>query len=219
MIRDHLKTKREGTHFCIPLCNPVSITKSYKTDMRLIHPYVIGVFIGDGCFSASSANRISYSGTDKEIDDNIRSTGYEVIERQDERSKSIVFDGALKELKRLFGEECYSIDKFIPGPYLYGTKDDRMELLKGLIDTDGYVDSRGHMSYSTISERLANDFAFLVRSLGGKATIKKNAAGYKDKGGEYIKCNDCYTVYFNTKFNKEITGISRKKERARKTFR
>lgn len=69
----------------------------------------------------------------------------------------------------------------------------------------------------TISKQLAEDVAFIVRSLGGVATIKKGAAGYK-KDGEYIQCNDCYDVHFRTKINPELVSISRKKEKAKYEF-
>ena len=57
-------------HLCIPLCKPVKFTKSYKYDMRTIHPYILGVLIGDGSLTKSSMsiNTVGYTGIDKEID-------------------------------------------------------------------------------------------------------------------------------------------------------
>jgi chaperonin GroEL len=56
--------------------------------------------------------------------------------------------------------------KFIPTSYLYSSKKTREALLKGLIDTDGYVNSRGLFEFSTVSDKLANDFVELARGLG-----------------------------------------------------
>jgi hypothetical protein len=55
--------------------------------------------------------------------------------------------------------------KFIPKQYVFADKKSRQALLAGLLDTDGYL---GMMFYDfkTSSPQLANDVAFLARSLG-----------------------------------------------------
>ncbi len=60
-------------------------------------------------------------------------------------------------------------NKHIPKDYLTGSRDDRMALLAGILDTDGYL---GH-SYDIIQEStgLANQIAFLARSMGFAAYV------------------------------------------------
>jgi hypothetical protein len=64
----------------------------------------------------------------------------------------------------------YSYEKFIPSCYLFNTFRVRQELLQGLMDGNGSVSvSDNHLEYVTSSKRLADDFIFLVQSLGGVA--------------------------------------------------
>jgi len=54
--------------------------------------------------------------------------------------------------------KCTSEFKFIPNEYKYTSISDRVELLKGLMDTDGTVSKCGKdITYTSISERLAGD--------------------------------------------------------------
>ena len=63
-------------------------------------------------------------------------------------------------------------DKFIPEEYLYTSTENRLELLRGLMDTDGTVKkSTGEASFTTTSKKLADGIIELVRSLGGRARI------------------------------------------------
>lgn len=72
----------------------------------------------------------------------------------------------LKEEIKKLNLNCKSEHKFIPPEYLRGSVDQRMEILKGLMDTDGYCGKDGYIEYSTSSEQLSKDVVDLCRSLG-----------------------------------------------------
>jgi replicative DNA helicase len=95
-----------------------------------------------------------------------------------------------------------SEDKFIPEAYKWASPSDRLEMLRGLMDTDGsaqvqYKEGREiparTLEFCSVSSQLAEDVAFLVRSLGGVAKIKRSSAGYR-KDGVYKRCLDRYRV-------------------------
>lgn len=56
-------------------------------------------------------------------------------------------------------------DKFIPEMYKLASRDNRLELLAGLIDTDGHLTHSGY-DYVTKSKQLADDIVFVCRSVG-----------------------------------------------------
>lgn len=63
--------------------------------------------------------------------------------------------------------------KFVPEAYKIASVAVRHAVLQGLLDTDGTVNSKtgSNVSFSTISDQLALDVAWLVRSLGGRARV------------------------------------------------
>lgn len=157
---------------------------SYKDINGLIHPYILGVLLGDGSMSPSPA--IYSDLKDVEIQDKVETlleeTGF-TLSRKIERGnfiKSLIVNKDNKShQKQSFGRRfleplgllnviCY--DKFIPEIYFSLCSSDRFELLKGLMDTDGTV-GRTMANYSTSSFQLANDVRRLVESLGGIASI------------------------------------------------
>src|SRR5690606_7017773 len=67
-------------------------------------------------------------------------------------------------------------NKHIPEKYLFSNLKTRRELLTGLMDSDGTIDTKGRCEFSTIKKQLAEDVLFLIRSLGIKANMKEGDA-------------------------------------------
>lgn len=215
----------KGQHLIIPLSKPIQFTTGCHKPK--IAPYVLGALIGDGCITDCliKVNAVGFTTIDDEIVQRFEQCGYDMshyhraIKNPNIKEFYIYDNKLINELKRLELAGNNSLTHYIPKDYKLASINDRIELMQGLIDTDGYVDSRGHIIYTTISKKLANDVAFVVRSLGGVATITEHKSGYKRPDtGEYVQCNNHFDVQIRTKMNPDLCGLSRKKERATYLF-
>lgn len=88
----------------------------------------------------------------------------------------------LRNALKQFNLMCRSVNKHIPDIYLFNSREIRLNLLQGLYDTDGYTELEGSTTFTTCSDKLSEDFAFLVRSLGIRDTVVDQPAKYKLKG-------------------------------------
>ena len=222
-MKNKNKGMYKGKNLNIPLPEPVQFTRPITpTTPRPISPYVLGALIGDGCMGESICDRCIYLCTpDEFIVEKFKSYGYDMSKKYANDIDScatyvISNNNIVEDIKTLKMNGCTAANKFIPKFYKYSTIEERKELLCGLLDTDGYVDDRGHISYTTISKNLAEDVAFVVRSLGGRASITSKKAGYKDGDGVFHPCNEAYTIWICTKFNDEIVSLPKKKNRVKK---
>jgi len=87
---------------------------------------------------------------------------------------------ALRELG-VFG------DKFLPDSYLRNSRSIRLELLAGIVDTDGHL-HHGGFDIIQKNERMANEIVFLARSLGLSATIAPCKKGCQTGAvGDYFR--------------------------------
>lgn len=157
-----------------------------------IDAYTLGVFLGNGTFSIgkSHSGRLAISCQDFVILEKI-SKKYPVmsVHKKQQQEKCADYDfslmGDLAQQLRDLGLAGHKAgDKFIPIPCLTADATYRRELLAGLLDTDGTVDSHGGVDYSTKSSQLAQDVKALVFSLGGFAAIRedwKNCQSFKEK--------------------------------------
>lgn len=220
MIIEHIdkqKGKRQPRHLSVPLCKPVRFTRS-KSFKPKFSPYLIGALIGDGCMTegAIKTNACFLFNPDIEVIEAFKdSVEYSYCEFERGCYRMRINDKELiEEVKRL-GIVGSTVEKHIPKMYLYGTLEERWSLIQGLMDTDGTIDERGHLSYTTISKQLAEDVKFLVNSLGGLATISKGSAGYRDNDGEYVKCNDAYDIYIRIPEAERMFRVQRKIDRCK----
>lgn len=203
----------------VPVTNEVAFNVTYRKRSS-IDPYWLGVLLGDGYLAK---DRISITSNDvSEITTSLKNSKIKFVVKSkfNTTAKSFNFvKESFQEYKNelikldLLGKK--SLDKFIPKQFIYNTVENRYALIQGLLDTDGTVDKRGHISFTTISYQLAKDTAFVIRSLGGVVTISKAKAGYKNKEGNYVQCNDAYTLYIKHRKPENLFRLSRKIELAK----
>jgi phage terminase large subunit len=100
----------------------------------------------------------------------------------------------------------YSGQRYIPRQYLEASVEQRTELLRGLLDTDGRIKSNGMIEFHSTSKKMIKDVLELARSLGCYAHDQREVDSRKD--------NDCYCVNIRSPFNP--FKIPRKANRWRK---
>lgn len=143
-----------------------------------IPPYILGVLIGDGLIKSY---QVRVTSADPEVVEEVRlyaaSVGMRVRERACGRALHLNIVGpksdnstpnVLKEKLIALGVYgCDSRSKFVPEIYKVASKEERLELLAGLLDTDGSLDTRQNtFTFSSVNEKLADDVMFLCGSLG-----------------------------------------------------
>lgn len=209
------KDKGRNRYLQIPVTEPVEFTKYEPSD---IDTYVIGATLGDGCVSSSVRKSYScqFSNSEPEIRERFERAGIDMSHKAKNENRGDTYYIKDERLTAILDREglsgCKSEDKFIPERYRYARLEDRINLIQGLMDTDGYVDSRGLITYSTVSRRLSEDVRFVLESLGCTVTTSIKNAGYR-KNGEYHKCKDSYELYIRTNNKDMLFSLSRKKGR------
>lgn len=149
----------------------------YEEQEVKIDPYFLGLLLGDGTLGSATRNKISFTSAIQDIKEysNILNFKYKTF---DDRHHSIEYSNIKSYLQELDLYDKRSHTKFIPDLYKYNSKKVRLELLKGLMDTDGTCEDNGNSGYTTVSERLAQDVLFLVRSLGINCNLNISSNSY-----------------------------------------
>ena len=163
----------------IPTCKPVEYTEKE----HFINPYLLGILIGDGNLCNNGVN-ISIPDNEIETVNRIKEIigeNYVLVENRSatcprykiKEIKRHRNNPYLDEIRRLKLDVDGNL-KFIPLEYMFDSTHNRIELLRGLMDSDGSIFGKNKITFSTSSEQLANDVKELVYSLGGRATVYKN---------------------------------------------
>lgn len=194
-----------------------------------LHPYFIGALLGDGCITKTHSS-IGFTSADLEIINLItemlpinhqikfcRKYNYRISHIHGRgSSKSGIKMELLDSLKKLNLYGCRSWEKFIPDIYMLSSIANRIELLRGLLDTDGSISKTGNIMFGSSSRKLSEQVMELVRSLAGMATlsIKKDARGYRDQYYVHINFDSTKIIPFHLK--RKIERIKPKKDSFRK---
>jgi phage terminase large subunit-like protein len=172
-----------------------------------IPPYAFGAWIGDG---HSATGRITFA--DTAIADRIRGEGVPIHPRF-YRGKAITYVMSAGRSQR---ERNASIaarlrrlgvlgHKRIPAIYLRASCEQRLEVLRGIVDTDGHCTKRGQYEVVSKWEALAADIAELVNTLGMKATISEDRATINGRD-----CGPRFRVQFFAPDGVDVATLERK---------
>lgn len=213
-------TKRGlGRHVYVPLIEPQSIENVNLP----VHPYVMGVLLGNGHFSG----QVSFTTMDEEVRARVSSLtpGYKLVSQKKDNTKAITYrvtkDTETTSFRSIIFElgldGCRSDTKFIPEIYKNASTEQKEHLIQGLMDSDGYVGNNGTIHYCTTSPILAKDIQEIVWSIGGICSIREKHTTFK-YGGEVKDGKKCYVLNIRYKNPKKLVYLQRKKDKLPDTY-
>ena len=208
---------------------------NYDNKELPIPPYTLGLLLGDGSMSTKS---IKIATSDPQIlDDLIIDLNNDYYIEKDDKSDPInnnwlilyKYQHSKLEENKKYKNYQYGVNplkreiiklglnvstefKFIPNIYKYSSIEQRMELLRGLMDSDGSINTNGDCEFSNSNLILIKDVEELCRSLGINCTFGLGRPPRKKLIRKTI-CNirQEYRLYIHT--NKSIFKLKRKLDR------
>lgn len=173
-----------------------------------IDPYYLGYWLGNG----SSSRPYSISTAEKEIVEwfsnfahALKVPVYKISEYKydyameicEKGTHNLRKKGAIRDFCDMFRYYKLINNKHIPSDYIYGSYDDRLKLLAGLIDSDGYDTRRNTIGITQKSKQISESIVELCRLSGFYTNgIKSKIAKCKRKDGSVYKCK-VYVVEIN----------------------
>jgi len=193
-IKTYYKSSNGNNRWQIPIVKPIEFQNNNNLPLD---PYFLGLALGDGSFRKKTINFTAHKDDYDELYENFNLTPTKSNTRPNIKIGRINVGNLLEELNI---EKTRSYNKFIPDVYKYSSIKNRLSILQGLMDTDGYCNINGRKDtdfngteYSTVSEQLCDDVIEIVHSLGGIARKRSRKSSYK-KNGKRIECRISYRV-------------------------
>ena len=188
MVRHFMRRRKDGKGVDYLYRVPMNAAVEYSHKELPISPYMLGVWLGDG---ESSGARISCGVADfEELSELITADGYNISSVKSDKSclrlHISMLSPKLRELNLLN-------NKHIPQIYLQSSISQRWELLKGLMDTDGYCSKNGECEFIQKNKAVVQGIVELLSSLGIKNTVTTKIPMIDGK-----KCAMVYRVKFFT---------------------
>lgn len=163
-------------------------------------PYTFGVWLGDG---DSDCARITMHHDDfPEVESGVLEDGFRCSSQKQRYRSGLLGFGLYLRATGAFK------NKHIPEEYLRASYTQRLALLQGVMDTDGYIDKGGRCELTQCNERLAMDCVALIRTLGLKPMWTETAATLKGK-----EVGRRWRITFTAYSDQPVFRLKRKYER------
>lgn len=224
ILKNPIKSKhpRSGYNYVwrLPNIDPVQ----YPEKVLPIHPYIIGSMLGNGTCTTGTLkiatddieliNRFKDLLPEYELKKDSLNNNYTIVLK--DKIRHATGNPFRQEIIKLgLNVRCH--DKFIPEVYKKGSVEQRFEIVKGLMGTDGSCLKEGNCEFTNTSKQLIDDLEEIIRSLG--ISCKRGFSSNRKESsinGKVLKrtTNIIYRLYINT--GKEIFFVKRKLERQKK---
>ena len=214
LLQEKLINTNRRANFYIPVASAVK----YETKKYNLSPYIIGAMLGDGC--CMSNDTMTISSESEEIPSyilkligggslykNPANFNWQFFNKKGEGIKTDILPIELRQ---------YSYNKSIPNEYKYGDIEQRLELIRGLMDTDGSIfkDNRidhapaANIRFTSTSFNLIKDVQEVLWSLGYGSTISQ------DKRVDKYTNKKCYSLLINIPNSEKykLFSLKRKKD-------
>jgi superfamily II DNA or RNA helicase len=140
-----------------------------------LDPYVMGIWLGDGTWGKPHVTT-----ADDEVVDALRYVATElklVLRKGAQTGKAFTYrlsktSGNTNPLLDILREVIEEDHKHIPFIYKVNSRDVRLQVLAGLMDSDGHLHNGG-FDYISKQRQLSEDVAFVARSLGLRALVSE----------------------------------------------
>lgn len=174
---------QRGCHFTFKI--PDAEAVQFPAKALPMHPYALGAWLGNGC---QKNPLISADAGDAIVADTIAGFGYSISRRYTQPETGVLYTrfGQVDGYSRMQDElrTLGVIDnKHIPEVYLRSSLEQRLELLAGLIDTDGHVERKtGRVRYSTTNEAIRDGVYDLATGMGMRPYITEAEPAVSSSG-------------------------------------
>ena len=174
-----------------------------------IDPYTFGLLLGDGCFRQPLAqNRAYFTSSDEDFETYSKLVPYNHKKGAGKYEYTFEIPKFGDYLKSVGLYMAKSEDKFIPDEYKYNSKEVRVNLLKGLLDSDGTA-TGGRIELVLTSKRLIDDVKWILSSLGISYTKERvKHTFYYDRNRNKVPCKNAYRLSIFS--NLELFNLNRK---------
>lgn len=177
----------ECNRYAISLSKPIELKKITP----FIDPYFLGLWLGDGHSDSARITTI-----DEEIIKYLESFSKQencYLNKSDKYTYTLhKKEGKLNPIIQKLKNKNLIKNKHIPDECYHWSIENRLQLLRGLMDTDGTCLKSGQKSFTNSNEEIINNFLKLIRELGIGHTIERKNGSYTKKNGElnkYVKIN------------------------------
>lgn len=175
----------------------------YPVKQHIIDPYILGLWLGDG---DKMHPRIAVGVNEPEIMsavvDYCNKNSFEYNIGHQNHSAGECYEVSIKSGK-ILPEEIRRLNiegnKHIPQEYLIDSVENRLQLLAGLIDSDGCLDKRGNLGFYNTDKVLVDTAVELCDSLGFRTTVNKQVKEYWSEAHSVMQTVEVFNVFIKGK--------------------